>query len=271
MMTDVFKQKHPSVLYIKKWMQQYPQLIAGFSTRVGGYSHKPYDSLNLGLHVHDDSQLVDDNRKLFSEIIGVPLTNWVCSEQVHGTRIRVATTDDMGKGIHDMESALQSYDGIITNEKNMLCTAYFADCVPLFYFDSTTNYVGIAHAGWKGTVNQIASKMVATFQQLGVKPENLSVVIGPCISQANYEVDERIISQIDEHYQTSSVMKKANNRNLLNLKQLNVEILLQSGVLRHNIDITKFCTYEDKHLFFSHRRDKGQTGRMLGFIGLFSR
>lgn len=270
-MTDVFKQKHPSVLYIEKWMEQHPQLIAGFSTRNGGYSPQPYDSLNLGLHVQDDKELVYKNRQRLSEMIDVPITNWVCSEQVHGTRIKVVSGEDRGKGIKNMKTALQGYDGMITGEKNILCTAYFADCVPLFYFDIKRKYVGIAHAGWKGTVNQVAGKMVERFQQLGTHLEHLSVAIGPCISDVNYEVDERVISQIDPRFQTSQVIKKVNDRYLLNLKQLNVEILLQSGVLRHNIDVTRFCTYEDHHLFFSHRRDGGKTGRMLGFIGLFSR
>lgn len=267
-MGDIFYQEDPSFLTIKKWMKNHGSIIAGVTTRRGGNSSKPFNTLNMGFHVNDECEKVIMNRKLLSEKLAIPLSNWVCGEQVHETNIAVVTSHDAGKGTIDHHDALKKVDGFITNQKNILCTAYFADCVPIYYFDPVTNYIGIAHAGWRGTVNHIAKKMVEKLTTKGVDPENLYVVIGPCISQENYEVDERIIQQIDDEYIEKTVIKKADNRFLLNLKQLNMEILLQSGVLHHNIDITSYCTYGEKHLFFSYRRDKGKTGRMLGFIGL---
>ncbi len=109
--------------------------------------------------------------------------------------------------------------------------------------------------------------MVETFKELGTVPANLLTVIGPCISHDAYEVDEQVVGHIPDEWRDKTVTARENGRYLLDLKQLNTEILLQQGVLRRNIDVTQYCTFRDESLFFSHRRDNGKTGRMLGYIG----
>src|SRR5699024_1685853 len=123
-------------------------------------------------------------------------------------------------------------------------------------------------AGWKGTVKRIAEKMVQTLKEAGVNTSSLLVAIGPCITAPYYEVDERVFSKIDTTLRQHVTETLESNRFLLDLKQLNKMILIQSGVLEKNIDITNYCTYRDEDMFFSHRRDNAKTGRMLGFIGL---
>src|SRR5690625_3200993 len=113
--------------------------------------------------------------------------------------------------------------------------------------------------------------MVDTLTSLGVNINHLLVGIGPCISEEKYEVDVNVIDHIDINDQENTVTALENSRYLLDLKQLNVEILLQSGILRHNIHITNYCTYTHADLFYSHRRDGGRTGRMLGYIGYTKR
>ncbi|WP_068672467.1 peptidoglycan editing factor PgeF [Oceanobacillus sp. Castelsardo] len=269
-MSEVFHQKDTSFLQIEKWHQLNKKLIAGFTTRNGGVSDPPFQSLNLGLHVPDNQEKIIKNRELLAKRLNIPLENWVSGEQVHGTTVRMINSDDKGKGTRDYFSSVQGVDGLITNEKNILCTAFFADCVPLFFYDPVTEIIGIAHAGWKGTVNEMAGSMVQAMKDQGVNESNLLVVIGPSISQEMYEVDEKVIDNIKDKYRQKCVKPSKNNRYLLDLKKLNVEILLQSGVLRHNIDVTNYCTFKDESLFFSHRRDKGKTGRMLGFLGIIS-
>ncbi|MEW9676553.1 peptidoglycan editing factor PgeF [Lentibacillus sp. L22] len=266
-MAEPFNQHTDSILLIDTWKQINPKLCAGFTTRNGGVSKQPFSSFNHGLHVQDDKQDVLNNRKRLAQMLGFPLQDWVGAEQVHATEIITVTDDDKGKGSVSLEDSLAGVDGIITNKPGILCTAFFADCVPLFFFDQTTGYIGIAHAGWKGTVNRMAEKMVKQLQHTGSDVRHLNVIIGPCISQANYEVDQRVIQSIPTQLQKHTVKKLANHRYLLDLKQLNKEILLQCGVFRHNIGITNYCTFRDESLFFSHRRDHGKTGRMLGFIG----
>ncbi|WP_085992463.1 peptidoglycan editing factor PgeF [Oceanobacillus senegalensis] len=266
-MSDIFRQNDTSYLHIEKWQQLHPKLIAGFTTRNGGNSSSPFHSLNMGLHVQDRLDDVLKNRERLAERLQISIENWVSGEQVHGTNLYHVTEEDKGKGATSLDSSLKGIDGLITNKKGIVCTAFFADCVPLYFFDPVTEYIGIAHAGWKGTVNGMAEKMVQSLTEKGAQAHNIQVVIGPCISQDMYEVDLHVIQHIDHRYKDKTIIQKENNRFLLDLKQLNVEILLLSGILRHNIDVTKYCTFKDDALFFSHRRDKGKTGRMLAFLG----
>ncbi|MFD2044021.1 peptidoglycan editing factor PgeF [Ornithinibacillus salinisoli] len=267
-MADVFLHENESFLSIKKWQELNPNLIAGFTSRIGGVSETPYDSQNLGLHVPDKKQSILSNRRSLAQQLNFPLESWASGEQVHHSHVQVITQADKGKGAMDYDSSIQGTDGLITNETGLLCTAFFADCVPLYFYDPQSKYIGIAHAGWKGSVNRIAEKMVEKLQSLGVDVRKLLVAIGPCISQENYEVNSQVIDHVSPKLREKTTVHVGEYKYLLNLKQLNVEILLQCGVFRNNIDISNYCTYTEKSLFYSHRRDQGKTGRMLGYIGL---
>ncbi|RDW18478.1 peptidoglycan editing factor PgeF [Oceanobacillus arenosus] len=266
-MSEPFKQTNESYLHIENWQKHNPNLRAGFTTRNGGVSRPPFQTFNCGLHVNDETETVIENRSILASKLNMPLDNWVSGEQVHGTNVHIIDEREKGRGARSYDSSLKGIDGLITNKKGILCTAFFADCVPLYFYDPITEYIGMAHAGWKGTVNRIQEKMVQALVKVGVQPENLLVAVGPSISQVKYEVDEPVIQAISEENKQKTVIPLKNDHYLLDLKQLNVEILLQSGVLRHNIEVTNYCTHQDKALFFSHRRDNGKTGRMLGFLG----
>lgn len=267
-MSDIFKQAaDKSYLFIDKWQKQHQQLQVGFTMKNGGCSTPPFATFNMGLHVDDHYEDVINNRKRLAEKLQFPLSLWVSGEQTHHNEVHVVERKDKGKGSVAYDTSLKGIDGLITKEKGVLCTAFFADCVPLFFFDPVTAYLGIAHAGWRGTVGKIAEEMVKKFIELGTQIENLQVVIGPCISQKQYEVNDFVIQHIPKVLQKNAVIAKEEGSFLLDLKQLNMEILLQSGVLRHNIEVTNYCTFTDADSFFSHRRDHGQTGRMLGYIG----
>ncbi|WP_284140891.1 MULTISPECIES: peptidoglycan editing factor PgeF [unclassified Virgibacillus] len=256
-----------NIFVIKKWQESNPNLRVGFTTRRGGVSEEPYNHFNFGLHVDDLHENVIENRNLLAQKLHFAVENWVCAEQVHGVEIKIVDDEDKGKGASSMSTSIKGTDGIITNKPGILCTAFFADCVPLFFYDPETGYVGIAHAGWKGTVKGIAAEMVHALIALGVSVNQLQVAIGPSISQQFYEVDDYVMKQIPKQHVDKTVTYLENGRYMIDLKQLNVEILLQNGILRHNIERTNLCTFRDEELFFSHRRDNGKTGRMLGYIG----
>lgn len=266
-MSEPFQLQTEINLVIEKWQQLNPRLKAGFTTRNGGFSEAPFHTMNLGLHVQDQSEKVIRNRQKLAETVYSPLETWVSGEQIHQTNVHFVTDLDKGKGATAYDTSLNDIDGLITNHNGILCTAFFADCVPIYFFDPSSGYIGIAHAGWKGTVNRIGEKMVEALQSGGADPADILVTIGPCISRDVYEVDERVIRHIPDTFFDKAVVTRENNRFLLDLKQLNIEILLQQGILRHNIDVTNYCTFRDESLFFSHRRDRGKTGRMLGYIG----
>lgn len=253
-----------SILWIKEWMDKYPNLIAGFTTKFGGVSRVAYESLNLGLHVGDNSEKVIQNRTIVSEKLSFPLESWVLTEQCHGNQVLFVGEEDKGRGAFNSKDALQQADGMLTDTPGVLCVTMYADCVPLFFMDPMTQQVAVVHAGWKGSVREIAKQTIKKFTDHSSNIEDLQVVIGPSICKDCYEVDESVINHIDEKYADAFVEK--GNKYLLDLKKLNELILLDAGITSEQIQQTTYCTYEDS-LFFSHRRDHQRTGRMIGFIG----
>ncbi|WP_077622095.1 peptidoglycan editing factor PgeF [Sediminibacillus massiliensis] len=267
-MAEPFQTTTDSIMLIRSWVENHPGIKAGITTRNGGFSNYPFDTFNMGLHVEDEQQTVISNREKLAEILNFPLGDWVSGQQIHETNVAVVTEEDKGKGSRKMGDALSGFDGLITNQSGILCTAFFADCVPLFFFHPSSGWMGIAHAGWRGTVNRMGEKMVCEFKNQGLDISQLLVAIGPCISQTKYEVDDRILNEIPAGLTEQVVQQVGDGRGLLDLRKTNYEIFLQSGLKKENIQVTEYCTYRDDQLFFSHRRDKGSTGRMLGFIGL---
>lgn len=266
-MRDVFQQKDSSFLSVPLWEKQNPSLIVGFTTRTGGFSHSPYNTFNLGLHVDDQYDDILNNRRKLGNSLGIPLSHWVAAEQTHGTRIHIIDKHDKGKGAETLETSIKGTDGLITRESGILCTAFFADCVPLFFYDPVSGYIGIAHAGWRGTTDKIGQHMVEKYKKLGVNPKNLQAVIGPAISKEKYEVDERVVTHIDTKYRDGVTEKISHNKFLLDLHLLNQKVLCDAGINESNIKMSRHCTYTEEDMFFSHRRDQGKTGRMLGYIG----
>ena len=133
-----------------------------------------------------------------------------------------------------------------------------------------SNAIGIAHAGWKGTVNGIAQDMIQNFQVKGIDASEILVAIGPSICENCYIVDDNVIKLIQNRLEgveilPYNVVSKGQYR--LNLKECNREILKLAGVSPENILVTNFCTSCHSDLFYSHRRDQGKTGRMISFIG----
>ncbi|MFQ3545827.1 peptidoglycan editing factor PgeF [Halobacillus rhizosphaerae] len=242
-------------------------LIAGITTRKDGFSKPPFHSFNLGLHVPDEYSAVLKNRKQLAMDLNVPLTQWVMGEQVHQTKIKVITPEDLGKGVLDHDTAVKGVDGLITNIPDVLLTAFYADCVPLYFLDEQTRWIGIAHAGWKGTVQGMAQHMIEKFNKLGADLSTLKMVIGPSIGFNQYEVDEQVINQVPAEFREEAAISLSEGKYLLDLKKLNQAIAVKAGLADDNISMTGYCTYEEEDLFFSHRRDHGSTGRMLGYIG----
>jgi hypothetical protein len=264
---EPFMLERKQYFQLKEWGNLRRSLLAGITSRNGGVSSGAYDNLNFGLHVDDFSDSVLKNREIFANLIGFPLENWVLGEQIHGASVQLVTAQDKGKGAKALSTSLSGIDGLVTKDKGILLTAVFADCLPLYFFDPKIEMVGIAHAGWQGTVKGIAAEMVRVFEENGSSKENILVAIGPGISQEFYEVDDRVASKVPNRYQKHVLSPQQKAHYLFDLKRLNREILLHYGIASHNIRTTTYCTFRDKEQFYSHRRDKGNTGRMLGFIG----
>ncbi len=268
---EPFVLREQNYLTVEPFEQLENSLIVGFSTRKSGFSVNPYASLNLGLHVADDHNKVIENRRKLADDIDMPLSSWVFSEQVHGNTIKKITKSDSGLGTLDNSEAIKGTDGLYTKEKNILLASLYADCVPLYFFSPTYNMVGLAHAGWKGTVSLIGPNMIRSWAEgEGIPVQSIYVAIGPSISQSNYEVDKYVLDKVKKVIVNSKKLpykEIKNNKYLLDLKLLNKQLLIEAGVLEEHIFVSNYCTFNESDMFFSYRREE-RTGRMMSFIGM---
>lgn len=272
MLSEPFSLRNGPLLMMKTVKTPTHEVYSGMTLRTEGTSQAPFSSMNLGLHVGDDPDHVLANRRLIADRLACPLDSWVCAEQVHGTKVARVTRDQAGAGSENLDSTIKGVDGLFTTESGLLLALCFADCVPIFYWTSEPDAVAIMHAGWRGTVGGGAAQMAKMMsQQLGFLPESLNVVIGPSIGGEDYEVDQKVIdevSKLDQALWEKSIIDHGNGHYLLNLRLLNREILIASGVPERQIHMTGYSTYARPDLFFSFRHDHGKTGRMMGFIGM---
>ncbi len=251
-------------LTIPRW--EAAGLQIGFSTRWGGVSPAPYTSLNLGLHVGDEPDKVGINRDLWFKEWDAAPSQVVVGEQVHGTRIHQVQKEDGGRGSESLDSAIAGVDGLYTMEHSGLM-AFFADCVPVFFYHPGLQAVGIAHAGWKGTSGKIVGHMLEEFRRLGGDPSETWAAIGPSIGPCCYEVDERVMAEFAKNFTYTPFLKPSRSgHGLLDLKAANEMVLREAGILRERLWVAPECTACHTDSFFSHRREGPRTGRMAGWI-----
>lgn len=244
---------------------------AAFTTRLGGVSSGPWMGLNLGLHVGDKREDVIANRELTACEWGVSLDQWVCGEQVHGNRVAVVKQDDRGRGARAHEDAIKGVDALVTDVRGVVLATFAADCVPILLLDPVQKAVAVIHAGWKGTMQQIAKETVRTMQEAyGSRPEHLLAAIGPAIDDCCYEVDQHVFIPFVDVYPKGQDFfhKNASDKWQLTIPDANAEILQESGLLPEHISREGGCTSCNTRLFFSHRAEKGKTGRHAGLIML---
>lgn len=259
-----------NLMYIQKWMELDSGMVAGISLRTDGVSLPPFHGANMGLHVGDKPDHVITNRRQLAEQTGFSFASWTCARQVHGDRITRVTSSDAGKGREKDNEAIAETDGLFTDEPEILLTSFYADCVPLYFFDPHNRLVGLAHAGWRGTVMNIAGKMVREWEELGSRPEEIRAAIGPSIGPCCYEVDEKVATPVRRLLPRDwreVLFPLDNGHYRVNLQKTNEILLQQAGILSNHIEITEYCTGCRTDLFFSHRKEGGKTGRMASFIG----
>ena len=166
-----------------------PGVMAAQSTRHGGVSPAPYNSLNVGRYTPDAIEHVRANRQHFFTALDWPSAAFVESHQVHQDQL--LTVKEPG--------SWEGFDGMLTQKKGLALTITVADCCPVLLYDPVTESIGAAHAGWKGTVAGIARKLVQRMQaDLGVHPPDLYAWTGVCITPDHYEVDADVANQFPE-------------------------------------------------------------------------
>ncbi|NBD22782.1 peptidoglycan editing factor PgeF [Paenibacillus glycinis] len=267
--------KGPSLFLLPRWSERQNGLTAGFTGRQGGVSAAPWQSLNCGLHVGDADIDVVHNRRMLAEALGWPFEAWTCAEQVHGSRVAIVRRDDRGKGRESRSTAIGDADAMATDERGVLLTSFYADCVPLYFFDPAKGVVALAHAGWKGTVLEIARETIeAMTASFGCDPADIEAAIGPSIGLCCYEVNEVVLDRVIPLMRSLNlepdrlVNPTEGGKARINLKELNRQIMIKAGILPSRIECSDYCTGCSTDLFFSHRMEGGATGRMVSWIGM---
>jgi YfiH family protein len=231
-------------------------VIAAQSTRLGGVSLKPYNSMNLGLSVNDDQKNVLKNRELFFESLQIDLSQVAKSHQVHGTKVLLVNEPITTEG----------YDALITNKPNIFLAVSIADCTPILIHDEINNAVAAIHAGWKGTAGGIVSNTLELMKEkFGTNGKDCKAFIGACISYNNFEVGTEVAKYFEPDYKRFDDDKQ---KWFVDLKEVNKKQLIDHGVLIKNIEVSDYCTVANNDLFFSHRKENGVTGRMIAVIGI---
>jgi len=227
----------------------------GFFARHGGCSPEPWNSLNLATSVGDSRENVLENRKRLFASLQINEDCIFDVWQVHSNKVIIT---DIPRAIGEPH---KKADAIISNQTNLSLLMLFADCVPLLFYDPEHKVIGIAHAGWKGTINKIVlsvvEKMQTNFQS---NPEQIISVIGPCICVRHYKVkDDVAIKAKNAFYKYQDVVLYQEEGNFLNLRLANEYLLKEAGI--NHIENIEICTACSTHDWFSHRAEHGKTGR----------
>ena len=267
--------------YLKHWRNNiwhgkfslFPEetVIHAVSTRQGGAGRKPYDTLNLALHVGDDADTVRKNRRLFAHGLGVNPQDIVTPEQVHGVTVQRVTNAERGRGSLSYADAISATDALITDEPNLPLMLCFADCTPLLFFDPEHLAIGVAHAGWKGTVGKIGSATVAAMtKEFGTRPQDVLAAIGPAIGVCCYEVGDNVIEAAETAFaqEAARVLLRRDGKTYFDLQTANRLTLLDVGLTKTNIETAASCTVCENQWYFSYRAAGGQTGRIAALMAL---
>ncbi len=271
-MVDIYSDgiKVPIIKY--RAFDIFKDIVHGFSTRLGGVSNEHLSSMNLSFSRGDERDNVLENHRRFAKALGYSYERLVFSDQVHDVKIHVVREEDAGKGIIK-ESDIKNIDGLVTNIKNIPLITFYADCVPLFFYDKVNKVVGLAHSGWKGTVGNIANQMIITMSnEYGSAPENIIVAIGPSICMDCYEISEDVAIQFKDNYTDNELknmlVNKGNGKYQLDLHQACKYNFLRAGIKEDNISMPDVCTCCNPNELFSHRASKGLRGNLAAVIML---
>lgn len=242
-------------------------IVAGFSTRNGGVSRAPYNSLNLGLNTEDNLASVDGNRSTFARSFDLQPHQLLTVKQVHGKDLLVIDEPNL-----DLTHFLSlEVDAIVTNQPGIMIGVLVADCFPVLIWDRQQAVIAAVHVGWRGAAGGILQKAIKAMEDhFGSEAASLSAAIGPGIGAHKYEVDRPVR---DAFRQGSGFWSEISSEVSLGHWQLDIALscrlqLEQAGLFVGNIDQAEECTCCHPELLFSYRRDKGKTGRQLGFIKL---
>jgi YfiH family protein len=233
-----------------RWLEaQLPGATAAFSTRIGGVSEPPFDSLNLGVFTEDERGAVVENRRQLAAVLGFPPHRVAIGRQVHGAELGTHAGPQALSPFAEPGSPIPEVDGHVTTDLDLALLVFVADCVPVAL--SGRGGAAMLHCGWRGLAAGIIERGAAT---IGATDAAIGPSIGPCC----YEVGQEVLDAF------AGLGSGVASGRMLDLPELARRLLLEAGVER--VETAGLCTSCEPNLFFSHRRDDGRTGRQAGLV-----
>ncbi len=250
-------------------LKKIPWLTHGFSTRIGGVSTGSRAAMNLQFK-GDDSDAVRENYRRFGQAVGFPWERAVLSAQTHSVHVRLVTEADAGKGVR-CEKDYNDIDGLITDTPGLPILCFSADCSILFLADVRHKAVGLAHSGWRGTVNRMGSHILKAMKEaFGTAPSDVFAAISPSICRDCFEIGPEVAEAFTEAFgkeKASLLLTRGHeDRFHADLWQANRLVLEEAGIPAGRIDLPNVCTRCNPDLLFSHRRtgfDRGTLGAVM--------
>ena len=244
----------------------------GFSTRGGGVSPMPQDSLNLAGFSEDEAENIYENRRRFLKLFAGDWTLTGCW-QIHSANVRVIHNEQEAQPKSGVLGDDQYCDALVSKTPKILLAVKTADCVPILVGDSTTRAFAAVHAGWRGTSTSIVRRAIEQLQQeYGARAADLRVAIGPAAMACCYEIGSEVIDLFKERFPQSEHLLTPTHEGhaRIDLHQVNRDQLISAGVSPNRIHTAPLCTMDRTDLFFSYRREKklnGRVGRLMSVIG----
>jgi len=256
----MLKTLHGITHYQSPILEPFSGLVHAFLGRTGGISRGHLSSLNMGRREEDSPENLKENKGRVAKAFAIEAERIFTVSQVHSDRVVIIDrADSTPDGVRALEA-----DGIITNAVGIAIGILTADCVPVLLYDGKKNVAAAVHAGWKGTASRIAVKAVETMiERFECRPIDIYAAIGPAIGPCCYDVGEEVVSAIGYRDRVADLR---NGKWFIDLPKANLIQLEETGV--SEIDVSNICTSSRTDLFFSHRGEKGKTGRQFSFIAL---
>ena len=241
---------------------------AAYATRKGGVSTGKFESLNFSILRGDKLENVRANYHRLADAVGFDPKGITMSKQIHGDDIHIVSDDDIGRKILNEETIVDA-DALMTNRSGVTLVKFSADCAIAYLLDVEHKAVALIHSGWRGTVLDIIGKTVDAMQKTyGTDPTKLLAAIGPCIGPCCFEVGDEVVAEFVHEYPDWPVIKHDHEKPHVDLWACCQLQLERKGIKTENIAVAKLCTACDTETFFSHRKQKGQCGLMVGTITL---
>ncbi|MGM9521039.1 MAG: peptidoglycan editing factor PgeF [Oscillospiraceae bacterium] len=243
--------------------------VHAFTTRSGGVSTGIFESLNLGENRGDETENVIENYRRLKAALGIT-GGLVFTKQVHGTEVRRVTREDLREPFEPLK---YEADGLMTDIPELPLIIFTADCIPILFFDPVKRAVAASHAGWRGTVADIAGVTVRSMErEFGCMPENIRAAIGPgigrCCFETGEDVSEAVFNLLGKDGENFIRPSKNSQKFMVDLKGVNRRLLIRAGVRAENIAVSDECTMCLHDKYWSHRFTRGERGSQASVIML---